>query len=107
VAYGLGLYVDYEYPQEKGVKETAGRRASKTTVTAALPMARLGDPATGNWKYYVLIGPADSRHPSMMLHAGPDGALTLFSRAAPGSGQDVASDTGRPVLTPILVSNRN
>lgn len=107
VARGLGLYVDYSYAPESGKSGGTKRRASETSLTAALPMEQLGDPAKGDWQYYVLAGLADSRHPSMMLHSGPDGGLTLYSRAVPEDQREQPAPGGRPFLMPLLVSNPN
>lgn len=106
VGRGLGLYVDLAYAPDDGNSGRAQRRVIASTITAALPMELLGDPARGDWRYYVLVGLADSRHPSMMLHSAAGGGLNAFCRAVPkdqGSPQSTAS--GKPVLLPLLVSN--
>jgi hypothetical protein len=41
-----------------GVRNT---RVEKTRITASLPIALVGDPAKGEWNYYVVIGLADPR----------------------------------------------
>ncbi len=107
VTRGLGLFVDYEYAPGSGSKRQAKRLPVKTTLTAALPMRSIGDPAVGDWQYYVLIGIADSRHPSMMMHSTPDGGLAIYSAAVP-EGQRLESATGaRPRLMPLVVTNPN
>ncbi len=75
---GLGLYVRHEESSGQGSGKGAGSLAGHTKVTAGLPMKLVGDPAIGEWRAYVLVGLADSRHPSMMLHSGRDGSLTIY-----------------------------
>lgn len=107
VARGLGLFVDHEFPAERGGNMPPKSQAVKTTITTALPMRSIGDPAIGNWQYYVLVGAADSHHPSMMMHSAPDGGLAVYSAAAPGEPGRVPAAGTRPRLQPLVVSNRN
>jgi hypothetical protein len=107
VARGLGLFVNYEYASKSGNNQQAKRQAAKTILTAALPLESIGDPAVGTWQYYVLVGMADSRHPSMMMHSAPDGGLAVYSAAAPGEPGQVSAAGARPRLLPLVVSNRN
>jgi len=106
VARGLGLFLDYTYAPDQAQKAGAGRAIARTSLTVALPMRVLGDPAKGAWQYYVLIGLSDSRHPSMMLHSSPDGGLGVFCRAIGAEAPPPAPAAGvRPVLPALLVSN--
>ncbi len=108
VGRGVGLYVDYQYAGDNGNSVRPERRVIATTITAALPMKLLGDPASGQWLYYVLVGLGDSRHPSMMLHSAPDGGLDVFCRAVPeGLAQPLSTASGKPILMPLLVSNNH
>ncbi len=108
VGRGLGTYVDFTYAPDKGAVNGAKRRVAATTITAALPMGLLGDPAVGEWRYYVLLGLADSRHPSMMLHSSADGSPAAFCRAVPKEpGYLQATTEGKPLLAPLLVANNH
>jgi hypothetical protein len=98
VGQGLGIYVE-QSDAEGG--ENQGQ-SSGTKITAALPLELLGDPARGEWRFYVLVGLADSRHPSMMLHSGQDGALELFGGALSGEGHTTPG--GKPRLAPLIVA---
>lgn len=104
IANGLGLWVDYTYaPGPKGY-DSSRRRVENTTLTAALPLNVIGDPARGSWLYYVLVGVADSRQPTMMLHSADNRALGAFSRAMPpGESSHMAGSRLR--LPPLRVSN--
>jgi hypothetical protein len=77
VASGLGLYIDYQKKPGAGAEAASGR----TRLTAALPMDYLGDPAQGDWQFYVLVGISDSRHPSMMLHSAADTRPSVYCAA--------------------------
>lgn len=107
VGRGLGLYLDYDYAPTRDGGSSSKRRVEKTTLSAALPMDFIGDPAAGDWLYYVLVGAADSRHPSMMLHSAPDGGLSAFSRAVPQGPEQPSAAGSRLRLLPLPVSNRN
>ncbi len=107
VARGLGLFVNYEYASNSGNNKQAKRQVAKTVLTAALPQESIGDPAVGNWQYYVLVGMADSRHPSMMMHSAPDGGLAVYSAASPEERDQASAAGTRPRLMPLVVSNRN
>jgi hypothetical protein len=75
---GLGLYIHYQQENEAPktqVKTKQQRKPSPpnqlfsgtTRITVGLPMKILGDPAEGEWSYYVFIGLLDLRNPSMMF----------------------------------------
>ncbi len=99
VARGLGLYVEQEDSRPQGAnRESSG---ATTTVTAALPLELLGDPARGEWRYYVLAGLTDSRDESMMLHSAADGPPTVYC----GAVSNPAGDSTRPRLRPLIVRN--
>jgi C-terminal binding-module, SLH-like, of glucodextranase len=101
VGQGLGMYVRHEgYPAER-IGSSAGPEASRTQLTAGLPMKLLGDPAVGEWQAYLLVGLADLRHPSMMLHSGPDGSLVVFRGALVKSA--AFRPGGKPRLRPLLI----
>jgi hypothetical protein len=104
IGRGLGLYVRPERAASKGQAKGAKAPVVKTRVTAALPLALLGDPDRGEWAFYVLVGVADSTHPSLMRHAGPAGRLEIFAGAlADGARPDA---TARPRLRPLIVKGR-
>jgi hypothetical protein len=100
---GLGLYVRHEESSAEELGMSAGSRSGRTKVTAGLPMKLLGDPAIGEWRAYVLVGLADSRHPSMMLHSGPDGSLTTF-RAVLADNHPIAPGI-KPRLHAFVIRN--
>ncbi len=102
-ARGLGLYVDYKDVPQKGSGDGLRTSSSRTTITAALPMQYLGDPARGEWKYYVLVGLTDSRDPSMMLHLAADAPPSAF--CAPLAAGRPAAAGERPRLRPLAVKN--
>jgi hypothetical protein len=101
IGRGLGLYLRPERAASKGQAGDGQPPVVKTRLTAALPLELLGDPARGEWAFYVLVGVADSTHPSLMRHASPTGGLEVFAGAladgAPGDG------TARPRLRPLIV----
>jgi hypothetical protein len=96
---GLGLYVRHEDPPAPGPQD--GSRRSRTLLTAALPMELVGDPSTGDWLAYIVLGLSDSRHPSMMLHSGPEGGLAVYSGALMDGG--TSGSAGKPRLRPLLL----
>jgi hypothetical protein len=98
---GLGLYVRHEDTAAGGTRSAAGSKASRTLLTAGLPMRMLGDPAVGGWQAYLLVGLADVRHPSMMLHSGPEGSLMVFRGALAKS--ETSQPGGKPHLRPLLI----
>ncbi len=107
VGRGIGLFVDYGYAAARDSALSSKRRIERTTVTAALPMDIIGDPAQGDWFYYVLVGLADSRHPSMILHSARDGSVSAFSRAVPEGSEQASPEGSRLRLLPLAVSNRD
>lgn len=107
IARGLGLFVNHEYASGRKNDPQAKRQVVKTVLTAGLPLEAIGDPAVGDWQYYVLVGMADSRHPSMMMHSEQDGRLAVYCAAAPDEQAPAQAAVIRPRLRPLLVSNRN
>jgi hypothetical protein len=103
VARGLGLYVDKEKIPVKGSGNGTGASAGRTRLTAALPLEYLGDPARGDWEFYVLVGLSDSRNPSMMLHSAADTRPSVFCAALTTNQQATAGE--RPCLRPLAVRN--
>jgi C-terminal binding-module, SLH-like, of glucodextranase len=104
IGRGLGLYVRPERTASKGPAGGAKASVVKTRVTAALPLALLGDPDRGEWAFYVLVGIADSTHPSLMRHESPEGRLEIFSGALTDAAQ--RDPAARPRLRPLLVKGR-
>jgi hypothetical protein len=104
VGRGLGLYVRPERAASKDLAGGAKPPVVKTRVTAALPLALLGDPDRGEWAFYVLVGLADSTHPSLMSHTGPAGRLEIFAGALVDGARPDA--TARPRLRPLIVKGR-
>jgi hypothetical protein len=103
VGRGLGLYVRPEREERGRAAKDEAPIVVRTRLTAALPLALLGDPERGEWAYYALVGVADSTNPSMMRHSGPQGGLgpsagVLVEGTRPGS-------SARPRLTPLIVKN--
>ncbi len=102
-ALGVGLYVDRKAAARKDPREAGNPAADRTVLTAALPMNYLGDPARGDWQFYVLVGLSDSRDPSMMLHSST-GARPLAYCAS--LAVDRHADTAeKPWLRPLVVRN--
>jgi hypothetical protein len=97
---GLGLYVNHDY--EKGHKGKQNN-ITKTRITAGLPLKLIGDPAQGEWKYYVVIGLLDLKNPSMLYQAGKDSS-DVFDYVAPDTLSRLKSDSsGRLSLSPLIV----
>jgi hypothetical protein len=103
VARGLGLYLDHDNVSEKGPGSGTRATAGRTRLTAALPMEFLGDPARGDWQFYILVGLSDSRSPSMMLHSAPDSRLSVYCGALATNPPATAAD--KPCLRPLAVRN--
>jgi hypothetical protein len=99
VARGLGLYLD----NEKIPAAKSGSPATRSRLTAALPMEYLGDPGRGEWQFYVLVGLSDSRDPTMMLHSPADTRPGVFCAALTTNPQPAAGE--RPRLRPLAVKN--
>ncbi len=104
VGRGLGLYVRPERAASKGAAKGARPPVVKTRVTAALPLELIGDPDRGEWAFYVLVGAADSTHPSLMRHAVPADRLEIFVGALAGDARQDSS--ARPRLRPLIVKGR-
>lgn len=92
VGVGLGLYFNYDRDKPKlGAKPEPGK-ILRTRITAALPMALVGDPAKGEWSFYVIawnLGQPEFR--SVVL--------------PPGAGELAISPDGRPKLMPLKIHN--
>jgi Domain of unknown function (DUF2223). len=99
---GLGLYTNYEY--EKGHK---GKQDSvmKTKITAGLPLKLIGDPAYGEWKYYVVIGLLDVKNPSMLYQARKDSSNVFDFVACDSLSRYETDSSGRIPLSPLIVNN--
>lgn len=78
LGHSLGLYINYQQDKEAPRTRAKTKRQQKpltqnqvfkgtTKITVGLPMKILGDPAIGQWSYYVFIGLVDLRNPSMMF----------------------------------------
>ena len=105
IARGLGLYIDRQMMPGTHQGDGAAKSQGTTRLTAALPLEMIGDPARGDWQFYLLAGISDSRHPSMMLHSTPDASLNAFCGALTADQPPVES--GRPRLRPLEVKNRS
>lgn len=103
VARGLGLYLDSEKTPAGESQNGAGISLRRTRLTAALPLEFLGDPARGEWQFYVIVGLSDSRNPTMMLHSGADAGPSVFCAALAAGSQAVAGE--RPRLRALAVRN--
>lgn len=98
---GLGLYVNYEY--EKGRKGKQNY-ITKTKITAGLPLKLMGDPAQGEWKYYVVTGLLDVKNLSMLYQTGKDSS-DVFDYVASNSLSRFKTDSsGRLSLSPLTVN---
>jgi hypothetical protein len=78
LGHSLGLYINYQQDKEAPKTQAKTKQQPKpstqdrpsrgtTRITVGLPMKILGDPAKGEWSYYVFIGLVDLRNPSMMF----------------------------------------
>ena len=77
--------------------------AGKSIVLDALGFL-LGDPARGDWSYWVLTGLADLRSPSMLYPPAGEGGLQVFDTVQPAGTIGVRrSADGRPLLVPLTV----
>jgi hypothetical protein len=95
---GLGIYVNYDY--EKGKEKIIAR----TKITAGLPLELIGDPADGEWKYYVATGLLDVKNPSMLYQAGKDSA-NIFDYVASDTLSRFKIDSfGKLSFSPLIVN---
>ena len=76
-----------------------------TRITAALPMKIIGDPSRGEWSYYVVVGLADLRFPSMMFPRQSDNEPEIFDCVLPGDAAEMTHQK-RPELLPLKVKNK-
>jgi len=85
----LGIYINYE-------RENTGRRRKgrikSTSITAGLPMEMLGDPAQGEWSYYVVVGLADLGNPSMMMPPENEDQPQIFDCVQPRGSPPLKMD---------------
>ena len=73
---GRGLNIRVEEVMEEAAEATGSvrtiaegapvARVAKTRITASIPIASVGDPARGEWKYYVAVGLVDPLSPKGM-----------------------------------------
>jgi hypothetical protein len=98
---GLGLYVNYEYEKGRKGKENS---ITKTKVTAGLPLKLIGDPASGEWKYYVIVGLLDVKNPSVLYESGKD-SLDVYDYLSSDTLNRCETDSsGRLSLLPLIVN---
>jgi hypothetical protein len=78
LGHSLGLYIHYQQENDAPKTQAKTKQQQKpsdpnqffkgiTRITTGLPMKILGDPAKGEWSFYVFIGLVDLRNPSMMF----------------------------------------
>lgn len=92
---GIGLYVNYEKKQ---------KTIMRTRITAGLPLKLIGDPAEGEWRYYVAIGLLDVKNPSMLIRTEKDSS-DVFDAVGIGSTSSLKMDSsGRVKLPPLTVN---
>ena len=101
---GLGLYINYEYEEVEIDSSKTENRIKSTRITAGLPMAILGDPAKGEWSYYVLVGLIDSKNYSMMLPAENEFGTQIFDVVHPNDPPSIKFDAQSKVL-PLKIKN--
>jgi len=99
---GLGLYVNYEY--EKGFNGKQDH-IIKTKITAGLPLRLIGDPAYGEWKYYVMTGLLDVKNSSMLYLSDKDSSNIFDYIAVDSTSRFEMDSSGRLSLSPIIVHN--
>jgi len=101
ICEGLGLYVNYEEEQVRGEKQ---QRVTKTVITAGLPLKLIGDPARGEWTYYVAVGLLDVKHPSMMFQETD--SSDVFDCVVPDTtGKPMSNSNGQLQIPPLVVQN--
>jgi hypothetical protein len=107
VGKGLNVFVaEVEGTDPAGAAaatDMGSRKVEFTDITAALPLGLTGDPAKGKWIYYVAVGIADVRSPSMMYPPSREGEPWLFDTVSDGGGAGPAFRNGKPVLRPLVV----
>jgi hypothetical protein len=116
---GLGLYIKYieeRLPETdvvgtkldvvKDKKAQPPKIKKSTRITAALPMEILGDPSRGEWFYYVAVGLADFRSPSLMYPPLQEGEMEIFDCVLPPGAEAVKTAQGIPELPPLKVGNK-
>jgi hypothetical protein len=74
-----------------------------TRITAALPMELVGDPAKGEWQYFVVVGLADLSSPSMLHPRSEPGEPEIFDCVLPDGEGESGMDGG---LRPLVVGGR-
>ena len=98
---GLGLYVNYEYEKGHNGKQ---KYITKTKITAGLPLKLIGDPAQGEWKYYVATGLLDVKNLSMLYQAGKDSSNVFDYITSNSSSRFETDSSGRLLLSPLTVN---
>lgn len=101
---GLGLYLNYEEEEVTGADGKIESRVKYTRITAGLPMKMLGDPSQGEWSYYVVVGLADLRNPSMMFPSENESEPQIFDCVQPEDAIEIESGAW-PKLLPLKVKN--
>ncbi len=91
---GLGLYVHYDKRQNT---------VAKTKITAGLPLSLPGDPADGEWKFWVAVGLLDVRNPSLLLRTEKHSADVFDSLSPDSSDRSDTDAEGRISLSPLVV----
>lgn len=101
VGTGLGQYLN---PLETGESAEGAAKPARGTLTVALPMELLGDPAEGIWSYWVVTGLADLRGPSRLYPPGREGEPEIFDAIQPAASPVRNGPGGRPLLQPLMVN---
>ncbi len=120
---GLGIYIvrgetripgtdNKDETRAKGTKldTTLGDKTKtqimSTRITAALPMKMVGDPSQGEWLYYVVVGLADLRSPSLMFPAQEENENEIFDCVLPPDAEALKKVQGKLELLPIKIKNK-
>lgn len=104
IGTGLGIYLDYKYEKVVNDSGNAENIIKTTRMTVGLPIRILGDPAQGEWSYYVLIGLADLNHYSMLLPAENENEPQIFDVVMPKDAPPIEFGM-RPELMPLRIRN--
>jgi hypothetical protein len=90
----------------KDKKNQPPKIKKNTRITTALPMKILGDPSQGEWNYYVAVGLADLRSPSLMYPPQQEGESEIFDCVLPPGAEAIKTAQGKPELSPLMVGNK-
>ena len=101
---GLGIYLNFDYEKVEIDSGKTENRVKSTRITVGLPMKMLGDPAKGEWTYYVLIGLADLNNYSMLFPAENETEPQIFDFVRPKDTPSIEVGT-RPELLPLKITN--